>query len=41
MGDEVLTSSSYTDLKLNIEGTAPIEKIEIYDGLKLIKVIVR
>jgi len=39
MGDEVLTSSSYTDLKLNIEGTAPIEKIEIYDGLKLIKVI--
>ena len=27
------------NLKLNIEGTAPIEKIEIYDGLKLIKVI--
>ena len=39
MGDEVLTSSSMINLKLNIEGTAPIEKIEIHDGLKLIKVI--
>jgi hypothetical protein len=38
MGDEVVTSSSSVDLKLNVEGTAPIEKIEIYDGLKLIKV---
>ena len=33
------TSSSNIDLKLNVEGTAPIEKIEIYDGLKLIKVL--
>ena len=39
MGDEVTTSSSNIDLKLNVEGTAPIEKIEIYDGLKLIKVL--
>ena len=38
MGDEVVTSSGSVDLKLNVEGTAPIEKIEIYDGLKLIKV---
>ena len=37
MGDDIITNCDNFNLKLSIVGTRPIEKIEIFDGLKLFK----
>ncbi len=39
MGDDILTASNELKLNVKVEGTSPLEKIELYDGLKLLKTI--
>lgn len=39
MGDDLITVSDELKLKVNIEGTSPLEKIELYDGLKLMQTL--
>ena len=39
MGDDLITVADEFNLYVDVKGTSPIEKIELYDGLKLLKTI--
>ena len=40
MGDDLLTVANDFNLYVDVKGTSPIEKIELYDGLKLYETII-
>ena len=40
MGDDLLTVADEFNLYVDVKGTSPIEKIELYDGLKLYETII-
>ena len=39
MGDDLLTVADELNLNIDVKGTTPLEKIELYDGLKLYETI--